>query len=150
MPEKKTLNSDISRRLSALVGEIAGGNSKQFSVKAGVNQATFHNYLKGRAPCTEVLYNICCSYKINLNWLVAGLGPKYITDIPEPRRVPKVQEAKFQIVNDVQEWLAEICEEEPERKEWFKIELVDKIPNFKDWLKKRHEAEAEANYKIAL
>ncbi|MDH4319148.1 MAG: hypothetical protein OEV64_12200 [Desulfobulbaceae bacterium] len=151
MPEKKTLNSEISQRLSTLVDEVAGGNSKQFSEKAGINQATFHNYLKGRSPNTESLFNICFTYKVNLNWLVAGIGPKFMTASDGSRKNQAEQKRPLQILEDVQEWLLEICEEEPERKDWFKIELMDKVPNFKEWLKKRNEAETETNnFKIAL
>jgi transcriptional regulator with XRE-family HTH domain len=74
----------IADRLSILVNEKAKGNRKAFAENAGLKQATFNNYIsKGRPPTADALNNICNTYKVNLNWLVSGIGPRYITDQQE-------------------------------------------------------------------
>ncbi|MDO9069361.1 MAG: helix-turn-helix transcriptional regulator, partial [Deltaproteobacteria bacterium] len=93
----------IGDRLSILVDEKSGGNSKAFAENAGIKQATFHNYIKnGRLPTADALNNICNIYKVNLNWLVAGIGPKYLDD--QDRK----QEAHSNpLLNDIEAWLLE-------------------------------------------
>ncbi len=78
MSTEKQTNVDISDRLQELVDEQAGGNAKLFAEKAGVISVTFYNYLKGRTPKADALENICRKYKVNLNWLVMGIGDKYL------------------------------------------------------------------------
>lgn len=132
---------DISDRLSVLVDENSNGNSKAFAEHAGIKQATFHNYIKkGRLPTADALNNICNKYDVNLNWLVAGIGPKYLGNHVEDK---KVRSECFQEIAELQEWLADISREEPERRTWFKMELRDNFPLFKEWLKKREQASAK-------
>ncbi len=80
MSTQKQIYVNISGRLKVLVDEITGGNARKFATSAGIGSVTFYNYLKGRVPPADALANICESYKVNLNWLVIGTGPKYITD----------------------------------------------------------------------
>jgi len=80
MSTKKETFGDISQGLSILVDEISQGNRKKFAMGAGIVPATLHNYLNGRVPKADALVNICKSYNINLNWLLTGKGPKYITN----------------------------------------------------------------------
>ena len=131
----------ISERLSILVEEKSGGNRKAFAEHAGLKQATFNNYIKeGRPPTADALNNICNTYNVNLNWLVAGIGNKYLNDEVEEKTV---YSDCFQEVSELQEWLAEISEEDPDRRAWFKMELKDNFPLFKEWLKKRDQANTE-------
>lgn len=138
----------ISERLSILVDEKSKGNSKAFAEKAGIKQATFHNYLKkGRLPTADTLNNICNTYGVNLNWLIAGIGNKYLTDQVQEK---KVHSDCFQEVAELQEWLTEISKEDPDRRVWFKMELKDNFPLFKEWLKKRDQTDTEiSNYRAA-
>jgi transcriptional regulator with XRE-family HTH domain len=78
MSTTKITIGEITKRLLLLVEEQSGGNVTKFSKKVGVSQATLHNYIKGRTPSAESLYNICNSCGVSLNWLIAGLGPQYI------------------------------------------------------------------------
>lgn len=80
MSTAKTTNGNITERLIALVKELADGNGKKFAEKAGIKQATFHNYLNGRTPKADFLNDICSTYNVNLNWLISGRGHKFITD----------------------------------------------------------------------
>ena len=131
--------------MSQLIEENTGGNAKKFAEKSNNNSVTLHNYLKGRIPKADALFNICETYDVNLNWLIAGRGSKDLN-----LAVSKVKISNFPEIEELQEWITEICREEPDRRAWFRMELKDKLPLFAEWLKKRHEAEAEASYKIVL
>jgi len=79
MSTKKQTYVGISERLNQLVDEISPGSAKKFATSVGVGSVTFYNYLKGRIPPADVLGNICEKHNVNLNWLVLGIEPKYIT-----------------------------------------------------------------------
>jgi len=68
----------FTKRLLKIINERSEGKSSVFAKKAGISQATFHNYTKGRMPNAESLYNICNIYNVNINWLLTGKGDVYI------------------------------------------------------------------------
>ena len=78
MSKENSAIVEISKRLDELVRERTDGNVSRFAASIGINAKTFHTYLKGRTPGADVLFCICRKYKVNLNWLVAGVAPKYI------------------------------------------------------------------------
>lgn len=49
-----------------------------------------------------------------------------------------------ELLYDVQEWLNDISKEEPKRKSWFEMELLDKFPLFAEWIKKRNQAKTKS------
>ena len=68
-------------RLLLIIEEQEGGKHTVFARKAGVHPGTFQNYVNGkRKPNYEALLSICETFNVNLNWLLTGKGPKYITD----------------------------------------------------------------------
>lgn len=127
-------------RLHLLVALQEAGRHTVFAKKAGIKVGTFQNYINGRMPSCDALLNICETYGVNLNWLVAGIGDKYLTDQVQEKKVPS---DCFQEIAELQEWLAEISEEDPDRRAWFKMELKDNFPLFKEWLKKRDQTNTE-------
>lgn len=78
MSTEKQTNVSIADRLQTLVNEQTDGNAKLFAEVAGIISVTFYNYLKGRTPKADALANICIKYGVNLNWLVSGVGSKYL------------------------------------------------------------------------
>lgn len=78
MSTEKQTNVTIADRLQTLVNELCGGNGKQFAENANILSVTLYNYLKGRTPKADALSNICLTYNVNLNWLVSGVGDRYI------------------------------------------------------------------------
>jgi transcriptional regulator with XRE-family HTH domain len=70
----------ISERLNFLVSTIEGGNSKKFAEKSNINPGTLHNYLKGRAPSTEAVINICRYFNVDSNWLLTGIGEPFLRE----------------------------------------------------------------------
>ncbi len=95
MSTQKQTYVKISERLSVLVSEITAGNAKKFAAMTKIGSVTFYNYLKGRIPPADVLANICELHSVNLNWLVVGKGPKYISDSNEVHQLdpdPEISE----------------------------------------------------------
>ncbi len=80
MQQQNTHTDSFLDRLNILVSENEAGKHTVFAKNAGINVATFQNYINGRKPSFDAMLHICETYNVNLNWLVAGKGPKYITD----------------------------------------------------------------------
>ena len=74
--------------------------------------------------------------KFNLltEWILTGEGPKRIM---EPI---KFNRHRFEFLEDLEDWLSEMVEKEPEREEWAKLCIFDALPAFKEW-KKRKESD---------
>ena len=64
--------SDVKTRL----GVIVGTNTAKFALMIAENRRTIDNYLKGRMPRREFLKRLAERTNININWLLAGKGPK--------------------------------------------------------------------------
>lgn len=68
-------------RLWQIVIECTGGVQKEFAKKIGESTTNVNNWLNpdlGRNPSEESLREIGQIFKIDLNWLLTGIGPKYI------------------------------------------------------------------------
>ncbi|MCI5211860.1 MAG: XRE family transcriptional regulator [Candidatus Electrothrix sp. ATG2] len=125
--------SSITERINTIVSEKTSGNIKKFAEITGIKETTFYNYTNGRNPNLESLKKICIAFKINLNWLVTGIGEKYIEE--EKRNV----ECDF--LETVDEWVSELKKEDPESEAWFKFEFKKLFPDFKTWLQRKSGTE---------
>jgi transcriptional regulator with XRE-family HTH domain len=70
---------NLSERIAILIKDVSDGNVSVFANKIGMNQATIHNYTKGRAPNTEFYFNVCNILGVNINWLLTGKGEKFLS-----------------------------------------------------------------------
>ena len=78
-------------------------------------------------------FKIAKKYSLSTDWILTGKGPKSLKDIyeqPATKKLPPL----FEEIAQLQEWLSEITAIEPERRAWFKMELLDTFPAFKGWL----------------
>jgi hypothetical protein len=125
---------NLAERLSLIVHEQTRGNSKKFADETSINPTTLHYYLKGRLPKADALENISKIYKVNLNWLVSGIGPKYLTEHKEK------QPTERSIVL-LDEWLKEFKKEDPRNEAWFERELERKFPEYKEWQERKNETD---------
>ena len=87
----------------------------------------------------EWAYKVAQKYNLLTEWIVTGKGPKRLTDTQSGLH------HNFQILNDVEEWLSEIVVNEPHRRDWFKGNLEDAFPMFKEWKKRKEEQESETD-----
>jgi transcriptional regulator with XRE-family HTH domain len=66
-------------RLNILIEGTAEGKQKTFAEKLGVRAAVVSKWVKrGSLPSAEQLENICHKLGVNLNWLVAGTGARFL------------------------------------------------------------------------
>ncbi len=131
MPMKKSTEIDINLRLHRIVDDICKGNARKFAGLVGVKVPTFHTYMKGRVPNSETLHDMCKKFDVNINWLLTGEGPRYINEeIKDERVAPKS-------ILLLEKWLKEFSEDDPRNEIWFERELERKIPEFKEWVKKK-------------
>lgn len=107
----------MKERLAELIQEL-GIIKKDFAESIGVSTGNLSDWLSGKTePSAKPLARISETYKVNLNWLVAGNGPMFLeTTIvadqravygkkkkPEGDAVTQLQERLEQLEKDVQE-----------------------------------------------
>lgn len=75
-------DDEFRSRLQSLV---QGSRLQVFAANCGVSHAMASHYLKGTRPGMDVLVAMARSYKVSLNWLCLGLGPKDLDEAVLPR-----------------------------------------------------------------
>lgn len=131
---------DVKERLQYVINDITNGNKKKFAEEAGVNQSTLQNYLKGRTPKADALEKICKTYKVNLNWLVAGIGERYLNGAYETSKSTDGHKNKNdEYLELIGRWLAEYTRDDPRNKIWFERQFEKLFPEFDEWLQKANE-----------
>lgn len=106
-----TINIDLRTpldRLKYLVDTKARGIAADFAREIGVAPATFHYYLKGRAPSFDVLEGMCNAYSININWFITGDGEIHKCESSSSEELTMNLEVLQQII----EWVEERLESE--------------------------------------
>jgi transcriptional regulator with XRE-family HTH domain len=71
----------IKKRLTQIRGDKT---YDKFAEELGIARTTYMRYEKGEAPSFELLYILCTKLKININWLLTGIGSKFIS--PEEKK----------------------------------------------------------------
>jgi hypothetical protein len=89
MSRKKSINTDLMKRILHLVDINSSGNNALFAKKAGIPNSTFHEYIKGRAPHIDHVIRICETFDVNSNWLLFGEGEMIRSGAPGA--APKAQ-----------------------------------------------------------
>lgn len=62
---------------------LRGKASQQaFAASLGIPQMTLSNYEKGKSePKLVLLKEMCSKFRLNINWLLFGIGPMYVDDV---------------------------------------------------------------------
>lgn len=89
-------------------------------------------------PSAETLANFCLHTEINIEWLLTGKGNR---ERKEKKQEIRDFRGQFEILNDVEEWLTEEVERNPNRKIWFELHLLDSFQAFKDWREEKKGTE---------
>lgn len=79
-------------------------------------------------------YIVGKKYDLLTEWIMEGKGPKRLTESPENR--------KFDILNEVEEWLDEEVRKNPRRESWFELQMLDNFESFRKWKRKRDQGES--------
>jgi transcriptional regulator with XRE-family HTH domain len=85
----KKINKGLAGRLKQIQGSMT---LRVFAEKIGIGQSTLHNYLHGRDPKGRFLELVAKKLNVNVNWLLTGVGHKYLTNY-----YPKLEELKKQV-----------------------------------------------------
>ena len=88
-------------------------------------------------------FKVSQKYGVSTEWILTGKGPKNLQDTCKQKSTQKKVSSLFEEIVQLQEWLSEITAIEPERRAWFKMEIVDKFPAYKKWLEEREAARKE-------
>ncbi|MDH4317118.1 MAG: helix-turn-helix domain-containing protein [Desulfobulbaceae bacterium] len=147
MQEKKC-ESNIPGRIK-YVRSTLGHTQKQFADILECDQAAVSRFEKGQrqldACALLALFEKC---HLNINWLLSGEGDIWLNNAPGKKQ--GTSEASSEL-KEIEEWLSEEGEEDPDTWSWFRVQCKKKFPDFAEWLKKHDEAETETNnFKIAL
>ncbi|CAK8713330.1 hypothetical protein GMJAKD_02595 [Candidatus Electrothrix aarhusensis] len=94
--------------------------NKQLAELIGMSEHSFSN-MKISGSIINHLLVWAIKEQINLSWLFYG------SDTPK-------QDQLLEEIQQLQKWLSEISLNDPNRIAWFKVELLDKFPAFKEWL----------------
>ncbi|MFQ5433104.1 MAG: helix-turn-helix transcriptional regulator [Nitrospinota bacterium] len=74
-------DSDIVARIKLLIDEKTEGVKKDFADMLGISPSSLNVWLKtGSSPSAEHLVNIKKRLKVNINWLLTGVGPMYMNN----------------------------------------------------------------------
>ncbi len=124
--------SNISRRLYELVEDFCYGKPTVFAQKAGIPKGTFYGYLNNGIPHIDKLVRIREQFGISIDWIITGEGDKLISTSATNSSIEIPEE-----LENFYYWSQELFHKEPGRKDWLYYELIDKIPLYAEWIKKR-------------
>lgn len=84
----------------------------------------------------EWAFEIAQRYGLSTEWILTGKAENQ-------SHIKKVKTNRIEILEEIEEWLIEKVEEDPEREDWFKVELKKAFPEFKKWKEEKEESEAQ-------
>ncbi|MGD9950056.1 MAG: helix-turn-helix domain-containing protein [Desulfobulbus sp.] len=80
-------------------------------------------------------YEVEKKFGLLTRWIMTGEGPKRVDEVTKGSR--------YQILNEVEEWLKEEIEKNPDNEVWFQIQVEKSIPGFKEWRERRNKTSDE-------
>jgi len=101
--------------------------NKQFADLLGISENNFSN-MKISGTIVNHLLKWAIQEKINLSWLFYG------SERPN-------QDQLIEDIKNLNDWMLEMTDNDKDREAWFRVELKEKFPEFKDWLDKRNKTE---------
>lgn len=120
--------TDRIRKVASLVGGQA-----ELSRKTGISTVTIGSYVTGKSdPSRERLVAMARAAGVSVGWLAAGEGAMQ----PGGDECKGVNHLEEPIITELKLWLNEMSGDDPGWRTWFRMELLDKIPKFKEWREK--------------
>lgn len=139
--------TSIHYRIKEVRSELT---QKAFAQKMGVSIITVQRWEAGaRIPDGTELIKISNEYGVSINWLLLGIGPKYMRDAdvakrpgePVERRLPAgappVVRLEDAPVESIKMWLDELIAGDPAYRGWLKIEFPKRFPEYREWTEKK-------------
>nr|WP_321467142.1 helix-turn-helix transcriptional regulator [uncultured Desulfobulbus sp.] len=117
-----------------------GLTGKQFAEIIGISQGSLSELENGkRDPSGKVFQGLVENTDIDISWLITGKQT-------EKLRIESSKIGKFEILNQVEEWLSEIVKENPKKEVWFEVEFEEKFQEFKKWKEEKENQAIERDY----
>ncbi len=113
-----------------------GLNLVQLADLIGISHGSLSGLENNKSkPSAETLSNFCLNTEINIKWLLTGEGPMTAEEQVKATR-------KYEILNEIEDWLDEQVRRNPKREEWFELQLLDSFQTFKEWRRKKDQEES--------
>jgi hypothetical protein len=144
---KKIIIDDYKTIMDRIMPVTGIKNLTQLARIINIPQATVSRKKNLNKFEIEWAYLLSIQFDLSIDWILTGKERKIAVaqDRDGSSKNTEERDSKgfFKEIVVLQEWLFEVCRNEPERRAWFKVELMDKFPKFSAWLKDREVKEAE-------
>lgn len=135
---KKSYNFSFMDVFERIASVTDMSNQHEIGYLVGVSQAAVSKRKKDDTWPIEWAYIVAAEYGLLTEWVLTGKGPMRLGEtIEEKYSMPFLQE--------VEEWLEGLVAAHPGRKTWFIVEFEDKFPMFREWKKRKDQAQGKSN-----
>lgn len=115
-------------------------NYAQFAEIIGISKSNITKRKDENLFPVEWAFLVAEKFGLTTEWILKGNGVQINELVGRGR--------KFEMLNDVEEWLDEQVSENPDRKAWFELHFLDSFPGFREWREKRDtNSNEDAGYK---
>lgn len=82
LSDSEVVHQKRAKEIGLRIKNVRGGfNQTEFAAMLGVHRSTLSRYERGEfEPSIEFLDHICSKFGVNINWLLFGKGPKYLSN----------------------------------------------------------------------
>ncbi|MDD2468731.1 MAG: helix-turn-helix transcriptional regulator [Desulfobulbus sp.] len=144
------MTEDEQAYLSEIGGRIAKARGEKtqpvFAEELGISKNTLLRYEKGYSvPDVVIIRKICTLSEVSLEWLVNGEQCRSCENASIEKSLEKtcrINHLEDPFITDIKLWLNEMTSDDPGWRVWFKMELLSKIPKFKEWWEKKRGGDA--------
>ena len=120
---------EIENRIKKITGK---DKQKELIEILETSEATYSRRKREKNFKIDWAFTIAQKYGLSTDWIMTGQGPKRANEKLEV----KPEEKTIQLLD---EWLKEISKDEPDKKIWFRYQIEEAFPSFKEWLKRKEQ-----------
>jgi hypothetical protein len=112
----------------------------------GINSSAITNPKKRGVFPLEWAVKIAIEYEESVVYILTGRVPgNYVRKGNEGKTNGGVSHLEDPLIRDIKLWLREMTSDNPGWRAWFEIELLQKIPQFNEWRKKKLQGDSDKN-----
>jgi transcriptional regulator with XRE-family HTH domain len=115
------------------------GGITSISKKTGISPRSIKGYIDGdNDPSRKKLIALAEAADVSIEWLVTGCGPmRPQGEVKAEKTNGEIRHLEDPLIKDIKLWLREMTSDNPGWLTWFEMELMHKIPLFKEWRQKK-------------
>jgi len=119
---------------------------KDMAAFLGINSSAITNPKKRGVFPLEWAVKIAIEHEESVVYILTGRIPgKYVRKGNEGKTNGDVCRLEDQLIKDIKLWLREMTSDDPGWRTWFEMEIMDKIPKFKEWRQKKWHLDKDDN-----